>query len=95
MGTTSSGRGALTFFRLTRGDNGIALNIVWASNTSGQNIVARWRCSRSLNSTVTFFQSVALNNSSIDGAAVAFDNDLRLPPSGVGGGRSQWHQRYQ
>ena len=95
MGTTSSGRGALTFFRLTRGDNGIALNIVWASNTSGQNIVARWRCSRSLNSTVTFFQSVALNNSNIDGAAVAFNNDLRLPPSGVGGGRSQWHQRYQ
>ena len=29
--------GALTFFRLTREDNGIALNIVWVTNTSGQN----------------------------------------------------------
>ena len=51
----AAARGALTFFRLTREDNGIALNIVWVTNTSGQNKVARWRCSRLLNLTVIFF----------------------------------------
>ena len=33
----AAARGALTFFRLTREDYGIALNIVWVTNTSGQN----------------------------------------------------------
>ena len=42
----AAARGALTFFRLTREDNGIALNIVWVTNMSEQNKVARWRCSR-------------------------------------------------
>ena len=32
-----SGQWALTFFRLTRDDNGIAENIVWVTKTSGQN----------------------------------------------------------
>ena len=30
-------RGALNFFRPTRNDNGIAYNIVWVTNTPGQN----------------------------------------------------------
>ena len=41
----AAARGALTFFILTREDNGIALNIVWATNTS----IARWHCSLSKN----------------------------------------------
>ena len=36
--TTTAARGALAFFRLTREDNGIALSIVWVTNTSGQNV---------------------------------------------------------
>ena len=74
-------RGALTFFRLTREDNGITLNIVWPIKlTSGQNIGARWRCSRLQNIAVTFFfQSVGLDNYSTDGAAVVLKSDPRYP----------------
>ena len=32
----AAARGALTFFRLSRDDNGIAWNIVWGNKTSGQ-----------------------------------------------------------
>ena len=32
----NAGLGTLTFSRLTREDNGIAWNIIWATNSSGQ-----------------------------------------------------------
>ena len=34
----ATAREALTFFRLTRDDNGIAKNMIWVTNTSGQNL---------------------------------------------------------